>query len=65
MVFADDWKIIPTLNNVIKIAAGHEHSLFLTADEKVYACGQNDQGQLGLGHTNNVNIPTLVIDLRE
>ena len=65
--------------NVIRIAAGDDHSLFMTDDEKVYAFGKNDKGQLGLGieattaafitdpplagHFNNVLIPTLVMNL--
>ncbi|XP_068143352.1 probable E3 ubiquitin-protein ligase HERC4 [Drosophila tropicalis] len=30
-----------------QIACGHRHTLFLTANGKVYACGNNDQAQLG------------------
>ncbi|KAH0839851.1 regulator of chromosome condensation 1/beta-lactamase-inhibitor protein II [Lanmaoa asiatica] len=33
---------------VIQIAGGEHHTLFLTADGKVYACGRCDSGQLGL-----------------
>jgi alpha-tubulin suppressor-like RCC1 family protein len=34
-----------------KVAAGIQHSLILTEDDKVYACGNNGEGNLGLGHT--------------
>jgi regulator of chromosome condensation len=33
---------------VIQIAGGDQHTLFLTAAGKVYACGRCDSGQLGL-----------------
>ncbi|KAH8302427.1 hypothetical protein KR044_006384, partial [Drosophila immigrans] len=32
---------------VQQIACGHRHTLFLTANGKVYACGNNDYSQLG------------------
>ena len=34
-----------------KVAAGVEHSLILTQDEKIYGSGSNLEGNLGLGHT--------------
>jgi alpha-tubulin suppressor-like RCC1 family protein len=37
------------LAQVIKVAAGLEHSVFLTNDGEVYACGEGEHGQLGLG----------------
>lgn len=33
---------------VIQIAGGEHHTIFLTSDGKVYACGRSDGGQLGL-----------------
>jgi alpha-tubulin suppressor-like RCC1 family protein len=38
-----------SMNNIKKVACGKDHSLLLTLDGKVYACGRNDYGQLGLG----------------
>ncbi len=35
----------------IKVASGNDHSLILTDDDKIYACGNNIEGNLGLGHT--------------
>ncbi|XP_030385069.1 probable E3 ubiquitin-protein ligase HERC4 isoform X1 [Scaptodrosophila lebanonensis] len=32
---------------VQQVACGHRHTLFLTANGKVYACGNNDHSQLG------------------
>jgi alpha-tubulin suppressor-like RCC1 family protein len=36
---------------VIDMAAGRDFSVFVTEDRDVYACGCNDQGQLGIGDT--------------
>jgi hypothetical protein len=55
--------LIPGLTNVVAIAAGGAHSLFLLANGTVYACGRNVTGQLGLGSTNTspmVVTPTLI-----
>jgi len=38
---------------VIKLAAGHYHSLVLLKNGDLWACGFNDYGQLGLGDTEN------------
>ncbi|MDR2099255.1 MAG: hypothetical protein LBP40_00315, partial [Campylobacteraceae bacterium] len=35
--------------NIASVSAGSEHSLALASDGKVYAAGQNNVGQLGLG----------------
>lgn len=42
------------------IAAGYFHSLFLLSDGTVFACGQNDTGQLGIGNKNDQTTPQLV-----
>ncbi|KAJ3873645.1 RCC1/BLIP-II [Lentinula edodes] len=36
------------LDRVVSIAGGEHHTLFLTSQGKVYACGRCDDGQLGL-----------------
>ncbi|KAK7679587.1 hypothetical protein QCA50_017298 [Cerrena zonata] len=33
---------------VIQIAGGEQHSLFLTSDGRVFACGETDEGRLGI-----------------
>jgi alpha-tubulin suppressor-like RCC1 family protein len=47
--------------NVIKIASGYHHNLFLTSNYKVYSCGYNGNGQLGrdTGGQNSI-IPTQI-----
>ncbi|MBN3308988.1 RCC1L protein, partial [Amia calva] len=35
---------------VVQVACGQDHSLFLTEDGQVYACGWGADGQTGLGH---------------
>lgn len=35
----------------VSIACGYHHSLFVTAQGDVYACGENSNGQLGVGET--------------
>jgi alpha-tubulin suppressor-like RCC1 family protein len=43
---------IPTLSNVVSIAAGEYHMLALKADGTVWAWGYNDYGQAGQGSTS-------------
>ena len=40
---------VPIPEPVVKAAAGHHHTLFLTQSGDVWACGRNSRGQLGLG----------------
>jgi len=48
------------LSNIVAISAGYAFGLALTADGKVYAWGQNSNGQLGQGaRTAATNPPTL------
>lgn len=57
-------RLIKGLNkvNVVQTACGRNHSLFLTDTGAVYACGDNTNGQLGIGkkNTKSSTIPTLI-----
>jgi len=43
---------------VIQVAAGHHHSLALTADGQVYSWGNGENGVLGHGSSGNLAAPT-------
>jgi alpha-tubulin suppressor-like RCC1 family protein len=45
------------------ISCGVNHSMFLTNDGKVYVCGSNNTGQLGLGDTTNRSVPTQITNI--
>ena len=62
------WKEIDSLSdkNIIKINVGDTHSNYLGADGVVYACGDNSNGQCGLGcHIKKLNVPTEIGYFRE
>ena len=44
-----------TLSNIVQVAAGTSHSLFLTSTGTVFACGLNTSGQLGNNTTTSSN----------
>lgn len=56
--------VIPELEsqNIIQAACGRNHSLFLTDNGVVYACGDNKSGQCGIGNntTQQVLKPTRI-----
>ncbi|XP_007518033.2 RCC1-like G exchanging factor-like protein isoform X2 [Erinaceus europaeus] len=43
---------------VVQVACGQDHSLFLTEKGEVYSCGWGADGQTGLGHHNTTSVPT-------
>ena len=48
---------------ITEISGGQNHSLFLTSDGRVYSCGHNYKGQLGLGTSgddSDKSTPTLI-----
>ena len=45
------------LNGIIKVAAGGAHSLFLSSNHKIYACGLNSCGQVGTGSNKVISEP--------
>src|SRR2546426_4296381 len=48
-------------DNVVAIAAGTEHSLFLKSDGSLWTMGYNAEGQLGDGTTSNRSSPVKII----
>ena len=42
---------------IVGCAAGFGFTILVSDEGRVFAMGDNDNGQLGLGHTNNVNTP--------
>ena len=48
-------------SNVMAVAAGNDHSLFLNSDGSLWAMGRNSYGQLGDGTTNDSHIPKLIL----
>ena len=56
---------VTSLTNVKQVVANNYNStVVLTNDNKVYGVGQNKYGELGLGHTNQVNNWTEITSLR-
>jgi alpha-tubulin suppressor-like RCC1 family protein len=58
-------RLFPTLittpmGKIVTVSAGNFHSLFLNSQGRVFSCGENAYGSLGLGHENIVSIPTLI-----
>jgi alpha-tubulin suppressor-like RCC1 family protein len=49
-----------TIPQLLMVSAGRDHSLFLTTAGDVYACGYNNNGQLGDGTINNKFFPTYI-----
>eukprot|EP00762_Andalucia_godoyi_P004254 ANDGO_05584.mRNA.1 Ultraviolet-B receptor UVR8 len=47
--------------NIVDIAAGGHHTVFLTKRGIVMTCGRSDFGQTGLGNVNAVAIPEVVV----
>ncbi len=45
-------------NTITAIACGDSHSIFLTSAGKVWSCGINTNGQLGINSTTQQNVPT-------
>ena len=52
---------VGSISNYVNIDCGWAHTIALTLDNKLYVWGRNACGQLGLGDTNNRNIPHQLI----
>lgn len=58
-------KLTPTIPKALSVHCGRYSTYVLTTEGKVYSFGRNNRGQLGLGHTRNVNTPTLIPGLTD
>ncbi|HLX53033.1 MAG TPA: hypothetical protein VKR58_03800 [Aquella sp.] len=47
--------------NIKEIICGGYHTMILTVFNKIYVCGENNFGQLGLDHNNRINHPQEMI----
>ncbi|XP_008579308.1 PREDICTED: E3 ISG15--protein ligase HERC5 [Galeopterus variegatus] len=45
---------------LVQISAGEAHSMALSISGNIYSWGKNDLGQLGLGHTDSKDSPSLI-----
>jgi len=61
---SDGIKVSPTkvaaLSNVVSVSMAQGHSAAVTANGDLYTWGDNNDGQLGHGHTDRLNTPTKV-----
>ncbi|CAG9464121.1 unnamed protein product [Pedinophyceae sp. YPF-701] len=48
-----------------RVACGDNHTMAITANGTLFAFGRNQNGQLGLGHTEDVLTPTIVENLKD
>ncbi|XP_077925074.1 E3 ISG15--protein ligase HERC5 isoform X3 [Halichoerus grypus] len=55
-------QIVEHLSGVplVQISAGKAHSMALSMSGNIYSWGRNDLGQLGLGHTDGEDFPSLI-----
>ncbi len=56
----DSAQPVVVASNVVSVAAGAYHSLFMKFDGTLWAMGRNDNGQLGLGTVGDTNRPVQV-----
>ena len=48
----------PAIGRWRVVRVGIDHTMAITWEGELYVWGRNQHGQLGLGHTNNVSVPT-------
>lgn len=47
-------------HEVTMVSCGLYHTVICTASGELFPCGKNDYGQLGLGHSHQMKVPSLV-----
>ena len=47
-------------STVIQVSCGRHHSMFLTLGGRLFACGENECGQLGINSTDDIMIPKII-----
>ena len=57
---ADTNRPVSVASNVVAVAAGGAHSLFLKSDGTLWSMGYNLYGQLGIGNPTDTNRPVCV-----
>lgn len=55
---------VPSLSRIVQVACGHSHTVFLTEKGRVFACGHNEYGELGLPDKSARFVPTLIRSLK-
>jgi hypothetical protein len=58
--YSDTNRPVSVASNVVAVAAGYYHSLFVQADGTLWAMGYNSSGQLGDGSNTSTNRPVSV-----
>ena len=51
--------------HVLRVSCGYFHTVAVSDDGKVYTFGRNDYGQLGLGTTERVSLPTVTMQINK
>ena len=52
------------IGSVRQVVCGEDHTFIIDENNNAYCCGNNNKGQLALGHTWEVEYPTLLSDLK-
>ena len=55
--------ILNAPSNIVRFICGSYHSLFLDSEGNVYSVGDNEHGQLGLGHNTNQNVLNKIVNI--
>jgi alpha-tubulin suppressor-like RCC1 family protein len=53
-------KLISGFSGIVEVVGGRYHTLARANDGRLWVTGRNSSGQLGLGNTSGVQVPTLV-----